>query len=264
MAIIVETADFVRTIVINRPERANSLDPETMSELGAAFTEAEHDDDVRVVILTGAGRETFCAGMDLKAFRQQSTDTNDGHSEPGRDEPSKRVGTEVFTERVYSKPIIAAVNGAAAGGGFGFVLACDIVVAAEHARFGLPEVKRGLVGAGAGSKAALRLPPAMTLELILTGDLIDAARARELGIVNHVVPADELLTRAEGLAQRIAANGPLAVRISKQIVYDVRRLVDDIDIAAVRALAAPAMRSGDAKEGAAAFTEKRTANFTGH
>lgn len=260
MAILVETSDFVRTIVINRPERANALDPQTMSELGVAFTEAEHDDDVRVVILTGAGHETFCAGMDLKAFRQERPSRGDAGGDEGT--PTK-VGTEIFTERRYGKPLIAAVNGAAAGGGFGFVLACDIVVAAEHARFGLPEVKRGLVGAGAGSKAAVRLPPAIALELILTGDLIDANRAHELGIVNHVVPASELLTRARELAHRIAANGPLAVRISKQIVYDVRRLVDDIDIATLRALAAPAMASEDAKEGAAAFAEKRTPNFTG-
>ncbi len=254
MAVLVETDGHVRTITINRPDNANAIDRDTMAGLGAAFVEAENDDSVRVVVLTAAGDRIFCAGMDLKSFRD---------SPPPPEGSPAPVGTEVFTERCYPKPVVAAVNGAAVGGGFGYVLACDIVVAAEHARFGLPEVQRGLVGAGAGSKAAMRLPPMVALELILTGELIDATRACELGVVNHVVPRGEELARAQELARRIAANGPLAVRISKQIVYEVRRLVDDIDIAALRELAAPAMRSSDAREGAAAFAEKRTPNFEG-
>jgi enoyl-CoA hydratase len=250
MAIIVDDRGAVRTITINRPERRNALDPDTMTELGAAFTAAETDDGVRVVVLTGAGDKGFCSGMDLKAFR-------DSGPRPGA------VGTEVLVERVYPKPVIAAVNGAAVGGGLGLALACDLVVAAEHAVFALPEVQRGLVGAGAGSRAALRLPPAVALELILTGEAIDAPRALALGLVNRVVPLADLMATTYALAERIAANGPLAVRVSKEIVYEVARLIDGVDIAALRAKAAPVMQSDDAKEGARAFTEKRAPRFTG-
>jgi enoyl-CoA hydratase len=261
MAIIVEHHGAIRTVIINRPERRNSLDPQTMAEIGAAFTEAEDDDDVRVVILTATGDQAFCAGMDLRVVAAQRAAGESAESAEQGFAPS--VGTEVFVERIYPKPIIAAVNGAAVGGGFGLVLGCDIVVAAQHATFGLPEVQRGLVGAGAGSRAALRLPPAITLELILTGQAIDAARAYELGIVNRVVPAPDVRAVALELAQRIAANGPLAVRVSKEIVYEVRHLIDGADIKALRAKAAPVMASADAREGAAAFAEKRTPVFTG-
>jgi enoyl-CoA hydratase len=266
MAIIVEHHGAVRTVIINRPERRNSLDPETMAEIGAAFTEAEHDDDVRVVILTAGGHQAFCAGMDLRAFAEQQALAEQraaGGSGSQASPVAPSVGTEVFVERIYPKPIVAAVNGAAVGGGFGLVLGCDIVVAAEHATFGLPEVQRGLIGAGAGSRAALRLPPAVTLELILTGQPIDAARAYGLGIVNRVVPAAEVRAVATALAERIAANGPMAVRVSKEIVYEVRHLIDGADMKAIRAKAAPVMASADAKEGTTAFAEKRTPLFTG-
>ena len=133
-------------------------------------------------MLTGAGDKAFCAGMDLKAFAA-------GEPIGAGDGP----GTTVFVERCYPKPIIAAVNGAAVAGGFGMMLGCDIIVAAEHATFGLPEVKRGLVGVGATTRASLRLPPAITLELALTGAPMDAARALHYGLVNRVVPAAEVL-----------------------------------------------------------------------
>jgi len=241
-----------RTFVIDRPERRNALDPETLASLGAAFRAAEDDDGVRVVVLTGAGQQAFCAGMDLKAFAERG----------GRAE-APSAGIEIFTDRVFPKPIIAAVNGAAVGGGFGMALACDLIVAADHAVFGLPEVQRGLVGAGSGTRAALRLPPAIALELILTGEPMSAARALSLGLVNRVVPTADLSSVTAALADRIAANGPLAVRISKELVYDVRHLVDGVDMAAVRAKAAPAFDSEDAREGARAFAEKRPPRFTG-
>jgi enoyl-CoA hydratase len=252
MAITVDETDGVRIVTINRPERRNALDPDTMAEIGETFTEAETNDTVRVLVLTGAGDQAFCAGMDLKAFAAQGPS---GHT--------NRVGTEVFVERVYPKPIIAAVNGAAVGGGFGIAMGCDLIVAAEHARFGMPEVQRGLVGAGAGSRLAMRLPPALALEMIMTGDPIDAARAFDLGLVNRVVPLADLMATALELARRIAANGPLAVRVSKEIVYDVTGLISGVDIAALRTKAAPVMASDDAKEGARAFAEKRPPNFTG-
>jgi enoyl-CoA hydratase len=253
MAVLVEDRGHVRLVTIDRPERRNALDPETFVGLGRAFEEAEADDGVRVVVLSGAGDQAFCAGMDLKAFAE-GTGFGDG--------APTGPGTEVFVERCYPKPIVAAVNGAAVGGGLGIMLACDLAVAAEHATFGLPEVKRGLVGAGSGSRAALRLPPAIALELILTGERIDAARALHFGLVNRVVPAAEVLPTAFALAEAIAANGPLAVRISKEIVFDARDLLG-VDMKALRDKAAIVTRSEDAQEGARAFAEKRPPVWTG-
>jgi enoyl-CoA hydratase len=252
MSVHISDLDGIRTVTIDRPERRNALDPATMSRIGESFLAAAADDEVRVLILTGAGDQSFCSGMDLKAFRDSSAPA----VAPGR-------GTDVFAERFYPKPIIAAVNGAAVGGGFGLVLACDIVVAAQHAVFALPEVQRGLVGAGAVSRAAMRLGPAIAAELALTGDPIDAGRAHQLGIVNRVVPREDLMDTARKIAGRIAANGPLSVRVTKEIIDEVRHLSDGIDMPSLRAKAAPVMNSADAREGAAAFAEKRVPRFTG-
>jgi enoyl-CoA hydratase len=250
MAVRIEDDGAVRVVTIDRPEQRNALDPETMAGIGAAFVEAEDDDAVRVIVLTGAGNRAFCAGMDLKAFAAQGPMS------------STSVGTEVFVERVYPKPIIAAVNGACVAGGLGIALGCDILVAADHATFGLPEVRRGLVGVGAGTRAAQRLPPAIALEMILSGEPFDAARAFTLGLVNRVVPLAELMPTAMTIARQIAANAPLAVRFSKQMVYDVGRLFD-VDIPALRAAASSVMRSDDAREGARAFAEKRPPEWKG-
>jgi len=256
MSVDVVTQGSVRIVTINRPERRNALDPETFLGLGRAFTDAEHDDTVRVVVLTGAGEHAFCSGMDLKAFAAE-------HGKPRSPEAAPSgPGTEVFVERVFPKPIVAAVNGAAVAGGFGIMLGCDIVIAADHAVFGLPEVKRGLVGVGATSRATLRLPPAVALELALTGAPMDATRALHHGLVNRVVPSEELLPTAIAVAEEIAANAPLAVALAKEIVYDAGRLLH-VDIAEWRARAAPIFASDDAREGATAFAEKRTPRFTG-
>jgi enoyl-CoA hydratase len=252
MAVVTADHGAVRVVRIDRPERRNALDPDTFFGLGQAFVDAEADDGVRVIVLTGTGDRAFCSGMDLKAFREGTSG----------DRPTG-PGTEVFAERFFPKPVVGAVNGIAVGGGFGLVLACDLVIAADHATFGLPEVTRGLVGAGATSRAALRLPPAVALELALTGAPIDAARAMQLGLVNSVVQGGLLMDTALATAERIAANGPLAVRVAKELVYDVRHLVDGIDIAALRAKAAPVMASDDAKEGSQAFLERRPPRFTG-
>jgi len=174
--------DGVLVLTMNRPEQRNALNRDLFREIGQAFVGAETDPEVRAIVLTGAGDKAFCAGMDLKAFAA-------GEPIGAGDGP----GTTVFVERCYPKPIVAAVNGAAVAGGFGVMLGCDIIVAAEHATFGLPEVKRGLVGVGATTRASLRLPPAVTLELALTGEPMDAARALHYGLVNRVVPAADVL-----------------------------------------------------------------------
>lgn len=253
MTVHVEDLDHVRVVTIDRVERANAIDPETSRILGDAFASAAADDRVRVLVLTGAGDRSFCAGMDLRAFRE----LGDGAPTP------VNAGIDIFTERYYPKPIVGAINGAAVGGGFGIALACDVLVAADHARFGIPEVQRGLVGVGVTSRVALRLPPAVVLELALTGEPIDATRALALGLVNRVVPLAELRATALGIAERIAANGPLAVRAAKEVAVTAMHLHDAVDLDALRRGAEHVIRSADAREGAAAFLERRPPRFEG-
>jgi enoyl-CoA hydratase len=240
-------------ITINRPERRNALNAETIAGIGSALTAAENDDDVRVVVLTGAGDQAFCAGMDLRNFAAGTA------AVPGPSGP----GLEVFTTRCFPKPVIAAVNGAAVGGGFELVLASDLAVAAEHATFGVPEVKRGLVGAGCSTRLASRVPPAVALEMGLTGDPITASRAQALGLVNEVVPAGQALARALELGDRIARNAPLALRVTKALIFAEMGAHDADEWAAIRARARPVFASDDAREGAAAFAEKREPVWTG-
>jgi enoyl-CoA hydratase/carnithine racemase len=236
-------------VTINRPERRNALNSEVIAGIGVAFTEAEADDAVRAVVLTGTGEQAFCAGADLR--------------ERGAPPPPGTPGLEVFTNRCYPKPVICAVNGAAVGGGFELVMASDVALAAEHATFGMPEVKRGLVGAGCSTRLSARVPSAIAFEMGFTGDAISAARAFELGLVNEVVPATELVDRALTLAARIAANAPIAVRITKELMWQEMRMHDQAEWTAIRARAAPAFASEDAREGAAAFAERRPPVWTG-
>jgi enoyl-CoA hydratase len=249
MTVLVEQRDAVTVVTINRPEVRNALDAETMAGIGEALVAAEQNGDVRAVVLTGAGDRAFCAGMDLRAF-----------AAGGQTVDESRPGLEVFTERVFPKPIIAAVNGAAVAGGFELMLACDLAVAADHARFGLPEVKRGLVAAGGGTNLPRRIPLALAMELALTGETVDAARAQELGLINRVVPGAEVLTEALALAATIARNGPLALRVTKELLAVQARGASREEIAAA---AAPVFASADAKEGAVAFAEKREPRWTG-
>ena len=237
MSVDVASHGPVRLVTINRPERANALDGATMGGIGTAFADAEADDTVQVVVLTGAGDRVFCAGMDLKAQGDERTP------------PPGTPGLEVLMNRCYPKPVIAAVNGAAMGGGFELVMASDLAVVADHVTFGVPEVKRGVVGAGCSTRTATRVPPAIAFEMTLTGDAITAHRALELGLVNEVVPAAEVLDRAMALAERIAANAPIALRITKQLVWEAGGNHNAEEWAAIRAKAAPAFASDDAREG---------------
>ena len=172
-------------------------------------------------------------------------------------------GLEVFTTRCYPKPVIAAVNGAAVGGGFELMLACDAAVAADHATFAIPEVKRGLVGAGCTTRTAARVTPAIAFELCCIGDPFDVHRARELGLVNEIVPRAELLERALAFADRVTANAPLAVQVTKQLIWDESRMHSADEWTSIRAKAAPVFASEDAREGAAAFAERRAPRWTG-
>ncbi len=240
MSILSELRDGVLVVTINRPEAGNSLNPAVGQGLVDALGGAAEDPDIRTVIVTGAGEKIFSAGMDLKAF--------------AAGEDMSPVGAGLALLANCPKPIIAAVNGTAVAGGFEVVMRCDLVVAAEHARFGIPEVKRGLVAAGGGTRLPTRIPLNVALELGLTGETVTAARALELGLVNRVVPAAEVLPAALELAALITANGPLAVQATKRLM---REEVGPENSDHVREVTRPVFASEDAKEGATAFAEKR-------
>ncbi|HEY4928242.1 MAG TPA: enoyl-CoA hydratase-related protein [Acidimicrobiales bacterium] len=250
--VIRERTGHIEVLTLNRPEAANSLNPALMSELGAVLGELLEDDDARAIVLTGSGPRVFCAGMDLTLLGEW--DGDDGP--PGGKHMASLLGGS------YPKPLIAAVNGAAVGGGLELVMGCDLAVAAEHARFGLPEVKRGLFPAGGGTLLSTRIPLALALEMGLTGRLIDAPAALTSGLVNRVVPSEELLDVAVALAGEVAANGPLGVQLTKQLM----RAAVAIGPAAGWASSDQqhhVFGSKDAAEGAAAFLDKREPKFTG-
>ena len=195
-------------VTIDRPDRANSIDLETGEALAATFDELERDDATRAVVLTGAGERVFSAGMDLKAVEAGQADAINGVS----------GGFAGIVRRDFPKPIVAAVNGAAMGGGFEIVLVCDLIVAAEHARFGLPEVTVGLMAASGGAvRLPQRLPWPMAMELLLLGEPVDAQRALELQLVNRVVPGPEVVDAAVELATRLAEHDAPAVQAAKRV-----------------------------------------------
>lgn len=250
-AVEVTRADHVLTIVMNRPEAKNAVNLAVAEGVAAALDELERDDDLRVGVLTGAGG-TFCAGMDLKSFL-----AGENPAIPGR-------GLAGLTEAPPKKPLIAAVEGWALAGGFEMLLACDMVVAADDARFGIPEVKRSLIaGAGAALLLARRIPRAVAMELLLTGDPFSANRAYELGLVNRVVEPGSALDVALEMAAVIAANGPLAVKVTKQISDESLGWSVHEQWEKQLAMMMPVFDSADAKEGATAFAEKREPVWTG-
>ena len=241
----------VLVMVINRPEVRNAVDGATSRALAEAIAELEAAPNLGAGILTGAGG-VFSAGVDLKALLAGDSP----------DIPGKGIGG--ITAAPPSKPLLAAVEGWALAGGLEMVLACDIVVAARSARFGLPEVKRSLVAAGGGVIRLTRaVPRALAMEMILTGDPIDAERAAEAGLVNRVVADGEALTAALELARRIVENGPIAVRASKEIALRSAGR-DEAEALALQApLQKRVLASEDAKEGSRAFVEKRTPRWRG-
>ncbi len=246
-----ERRGHVEILTINRPEARNAINRATAIALGDALDACESDDDVWVVILTGAGDKAFSAGMDLKAFAAGEFPVTD-------------KGFGGITQRDFPKPLIAAANGAALAGGFEILISCDMVVAADHAKFGIPEASRGLIAGGGGLiRLPKRIPLAVAYEMALTADPIDAARAYELGLVNRVVPGDQVLDQAIALAERIAKNAPLAVRTSKDVMKRSRELSEEecwnLNSEAFGLIG----RSADALEGAIAFAEKREPSWRG-
>jgi enoyl-CoA hydratase len=252
MTVREQRRDEVTIVTIDRPEARNAVDRSIAEGLEAALDRADADDAVRVVVLTGAG-EVFCAGADLRAA---GTDPQGLQTERG--------GFAGIVRRELVKPVIAAVNGPALAGGFEIALACDLVVASRTAVFGLPEVKRGLVAAAGGLlNLGRRVAPAVALELAMTGDPMDADRAAVLGLVNRVVEPGEELAIALELARRIAANGPLAVRVSRRLVLEAPTVTIDEGWARTAKAVEEILGSDDFREGIAAFLEKREPVWTG-
>jgi len=246
-----ERRGHVEILTINRPEARNAINRATAIALGDALDACESDDDVWVVVLTGAGDKAFSAGMDLKAFAAGELPITDD-------------GFGGITQRDFAKPLIAAANGAALAGGFEILISCDMVVAADHAKFGIPEASRGLIAGGGGLiRLPKRIPLAVAYEMALTAAPIDAHRAYELGLVNRVVPGEKVLDEAVALAERIAKNAPLAVRTSKYVMKKSRELSEEqcwlLNTEAFGIIG----RSSDAMEGAVAFAEKREPNWQG-
>jgi enoyl-CoA hydratase len=239
----------VEVLAIARPEARNAINGDVAQSIEGALDDIEADDEVWAVVVTGRG-PVFSAGADLKAIAAGR----------GMDLLTKRGGFGGITQREFPKPLIAAVNGPALAGGFEIVLSCDLVVAADDAVFGLPEVKRGLFASAGGLvRLPKRVPLALATEVAITGEPIDAARAHALGLVNRVVPRDQVVDEARGLAGRIAENAPLAVRASLRMVREAGDLTDADAWRRNNELGS----SKDAIEGATAFAEKRAPKWTG-
>lgn len=249
--VLTSAENGVLTITLNRPEAKNAANKALAEGVAAAMDQLEADDSLRVAILTGAGG-TFCSGMDLKAFVTGETPHIKGRGFAG------------LTEYVASKPIIAAIEGYALAGGLELAISCDLIVAADNAKFGIPEAKRGLAAAAGGLvKLPRQIPSRIAMELALTGNFISAERAYELGLINRVVPAGTALEAANELAATIAANGPLAVAASKQVVIAQQDWSTDEMISKQGEIVMPIFTSEDAIEGATAFAEKRAPNWQG-
>jgi enoyl-CoA hydratase len=243
----------IAVITINRPEARNAVNAEVASGIENAIDQLEADPEVWVGILTGAG-PVFSAGADLKAIASGGAGGL----------TTRRGGFGGIAARERTKPMIAAVDGPALAGGTEMMLACDLVVASTNARFGIPEVKRSLVAAAGGLfRLPRRLPPAIAMELALTGDPISAERAAELGLINDLVEPGQALAAAKALAARITANAPIAVRASRRVVL-AAQTANDEDLWKVTAAAmAEAVATEDFQEGPRAFIEKREPHWVG-
>jgi enoyl-CoA hydratase len=243
--VLVHRENGILIVTINRPGQRNAVNGAVSAGIAAALDELDSSPGLRAGILTGHG-PAFSAGMDLKAFAA---------GEPVR-HPVRGFGGIV--QRPPAKPLIAAVEGWALGGGFEIVLACDLVTAGKSARFGLPEVKRGLAARGGGVfRLPRRLPPAVAMEVIVTGAPLDAARAERFGLVNRLVEDGQALTAAIELAELIAANAPMSVRASKQVAIESAGWPLGEEFERQQAYLDPVFASEDAAEGVAAFRERR-------
>lgn len=249
---LVERRGNVLLITINRPDARNAVNSAVSTAVGDALAQAQQDPEVRAVVITGAGDKSFCAGADLKAIARGENLYHPDHGD---------WGFAGYVHHFIDKPTIAAVNGTALGGGTELALASDLVVAEERAKFGLPEVKRGLIAAAGGVfRIVDQLPRKVALELLFTGEPISAAEAAKWGLINQVVPDGTVVDAALVLAERIAVNAPLSVQASKRVAYgaDQGAITDEEPSwGRIHRELGSLLRSEDAREGPLAFAEKR-------
>jgi len=254
--LLTEIRDGILTLTVNRPRELNALNAATMTELDAVFGDVESDDTIGGVIVTGAGDKAFVAGADIKELARETATS-------GRESSVRGQGVMRRIE-LCGKPVVAAINGFALGGGMELALACHIRIAAEGARMGLPEVKLGVIpGYGGTQRLARLVGKGRALELILTGGMVDAAEAHRIGLVNRVSPQDALLPTAKSLIEEILANGPLATRYA---ILAVERGLDsslELGLALETSLFGLLCATEDMKEGMNAFLEKRSPRFGG-
>ncbi len=250
--VLTERKDGVLIVTINRNERRNAIDPETANLMESIFNDAEKDPEVGAILITGAGDRSFCAGEDLAAL-----------GENGECLTETEHGFAGITERLCSKPVVCACNGTAVAGGLEIALACDVIVAADHARFGLTEVKVGLLATSGGlMRLPKMIPPKIASEMCLTGKLITAQRAYEVGLVNYVLPADQVMDKAMELATTMAANAPISLRLTKQLLHMAPHTSLEDGMRVCRYMAWKYVEgTEDAKEGPQAFLEKRKPNW---
>lgn len=261
MGVLYEKQDRVVLITIDRPQAHNALDPETHEALVERWIAFRDDPEAWVAILTGAGNEAFCAGADLARMGSFF----DQNPIQRRDQRERDPGLGGITRHFpLWKPTIAAINGHCYGGGLELALACDLRIAAQSARMGLLECQWGIIpGQGGTQRLPRTVPPNIALEMIFTAERISAQRAYEVGLVNHVVPAERLLDKARGVAAKIVNNAPLAVRAAKEAVYRGLDLPLEEGLRVEQWLANPLRDSEDVREGMDAFRKKRAPRYRG-
>ncbi|MFF2133159.1 enoyl-CoA-hydratase DpgD [Streptomyces olivochromogenes] len=261
-AVVYEKSGHVARITLSRPAVLNAMNLAMHEQLAEIWDDFEHDDDMWVAVLSGAGDRAFCVGQDLKELERR---TREGTAEPSTFGSRGKPGWPRLTERFrMAKPVVARVHGYALGGGFELALACDVIVAAEHAEFGLPEARMGLIaGAGGVFRLTRQAPLRVALGHLMTGRRMSTARAYELGLVNSVVPAEELDTCVDGWVEDILRCAPLAVRAVKEAA------LTSVDLPLEQAFATRyvweerRMHSDDAAEGPRSFVDKRTPRWQG-
>jgi enoyl-CoA hydratase len=263
-SLIVQRQGPILTLTMNRPERGNSLSLDMVGRLAAAWELADADEDIRCVILTGAGSQYYCTGGDLASGWMAAGYQPKSDAERQVVEDRGRIGKALLLTYWLRTPLVAAVNGACLGGGCEMLQQTDIRVGEEHATFALPETGRGLIAA-AGSTMRLKrqLPYAIAMEMLLTGRQLDAEEALRWGLINHVVATGEGLAMATAIAEAVCAKGPLATASTKASAVETGWLPEEVAQVIEARYAQVVTRSADAKEGMAAFVDKRPPRFTG-